>query len=157
MWVLLSENEAAIRQLQGGLVKVIRSGNRKTNVASPKNFTGTVFSDEVVAGTTPSRMRASVVSFTPGARTAWHSHPVGQTLFCLSGAGRVQLEGEQVQEIRAGDTAIIPPNTRHWHGAAPRKLFSHLAMSELNDKGEGTSWFEHVSDADYSAAPAPIS
>jgi quercetin dioxygenase-like cupin family protein len=137
-------------------MKVIRSANRKTNVASPANFTGTVFSDEVVAGAAPSRMRASVVSFTPGARTAWHSHPVGQTLFCLSGAGRVQREGEPVQEIRAGDTVIIPPNVRHWHGAAPGKLFSHLAMSELNDKGEGTTWFEHVSDADYHAAPAPV-
>jgi quercetin dioxygenase-like cupin family protein len=115
-----------------------------------------VFSDEVVVGTAPSRMRGSVVSFTPGARTAWHSHPVGQTLFCLSGAGRVQREGEQVQEIRAGDTVIIPPDVRHWHGAAPDKLFSHLAMSELNDKGEGTAWFEHVSDADYNAAPAPV-
>ena len=90
-------------------MKVIRSANRKTNVAPASNFTGTVFSDEVVVGTLPSRMRGSVVSFTPGARTAWHSHPVGQTLFCLSGAGRVQREGEQVQEIRAGDTVIIPP------------------------------------------------
>jgi quercetin dioxygenase-like cupin family protein len=101
-------------------------------------------------------MRASVVTFTPGARTAWHSHPVGQTLFCLSGAGRVQKEGEPVQEIRAGDTVIIPPDIRHWHGSAPGKLFSHLAMSELNHKGEGTAWFEHVSDADYNAAPAPV-
>lgn len=137
-------------------MKVIRSANRKTNVAPASNFTGTVLSDEVVAGTAPSRMRASVVTFTPGGRTAWHAHPVGQTLFCLSGAGRVQREGEQVQEIRAGDTVIIPPNVRHWHGSAPGKLFSHLAMSELNDKGEGTAWFEHVSDADYNAAPAPV-
>ncbi len=138
-------------------MKVIRSANRKTSIASSANFTGTVFSDEVVVGTAPSRMRASVVTFSPGARTAWHSHPVGQTLFCLSGAGRVQREGEQVQEIRAGDTVIIPPNTRHWHGSAPGKLFSHLAMSELNDKGEGTSWFEHVSDTDYNAPPAALS
>ena len=137
-------------------MKVIRSSARKTTLAPASNFTGTVFSDEVVAGTPPSRMRASVVSFTPGARTAWHSHPVGQTLFCLSGAGRVQREGEKVQEIRAGDTVIIPPDVRHWHGAAPDKLFSHLAMSELNDKGEGTQWFEHVSDGDYNAVPAAV-
>lgn len=137
-------------------MKVIRSASRKTSVAPSSHFTGTVFSDEVVVGNAPSRMRASVVSFTPGARTAWHSHPVGQTRFCLSGAGRVQREGEQVQEIRAGDTVIIPPNVRHWHGSAPGKLFSHLAMSELNDKGEGTAWFEPVSDADYHAAPAPV-
>jgi len=135
-------------------MKVLRASNRKTNLQPPTNFTGVVFSDEVVAGTAPSRMRASVVSFTPGGRTAWHSHPVGQTLYCLSGADRVQREGEQVQEIRAGDTVMIPPNVRHWHGAAPDKLFSHLAMSEQTDKGEGTAWFEHVSEADYTAKPA---
>ena len=122
----------------------------------PANFVGTVFSDEIVAGKSPSRMRASVVSFTPGGRTNWHTHPVGQTLYCLSGAGRIAFEGQQVQEIRAGDTVIIPPNTRHWHGAAPDKLFSHLAMSEQTDTGEGTAWFEQVSDKDYVAETAPI-
>src|SRR5271170_1529057 len=124
-------------------MKVIRAAARPTKVQPGENFTGTVFADEVVVGTPPSRMRATVVSFTPGGRTAWHSHPVGQTLYCLSGAGRVQFDGQPVQEIRAGDTVIIPPNTRHWHGAAPDKLFSHLAMSEQTDKGEGTAWFEH--------------
>jgi quercetin dioxygenase-like cupin family protein len=135
---------------------VLRSSNRQTKVQPANNFTGVVFSDEIVQGSSPSRMRASVVSFTPGGRTAWHSYPVGQTLYCLSGAGRVQFEGQQVQEIRAGDTVIIPPNTRHWHGSAPDKLFAHLAMSEQTDKGEGTAWFEHVSDADYNAKPAPV-
>src|SRR5579862_8813779 len=101
---------------------VIRAANRTTKQGAASTFTGTVFQDEVVVGQTPSRMRGSVVSFTPGARTAWHSHPVGQTLFCLSGAGRVQREGEQLQEIRPGDTVIIPPDVRHWHGAAPDKL-----------------------------------
>jgi quercetin dioxygenase-like cupin family protein len=137
-------------------LKVLRASNRKTNVQPPANFTGVVFSDEVVAGTAPSRMRASVVSFTPGGRTHWHSHPVGQTLYCLSGAGRIQREGEPVWEIRAGDTVIIPPNVRHWHGSAPDKLFSHLAMSEQTDTGQGTAWFEPVSDADYTAATAPV-
>ena len=135
---------------------VLRASQRSTKQAPAANFTGTVFSDEVVAGKSPSRMRASVVSFTPGARTAWHSHPVGQTLYCLSGARRVQFEGQPVQELHPGDTVMIPPDTRHWHGAAPDKLFSHLAMSEQNDKGEGTAWFEHVADADYSKAPAPV-
>jgi len=137
-------------------LRIIRAGARPTTRAPAANFTGTVFSDEVVVGVAPSRMRASVVSFTPGARTAWHSHPVGQTLYCLSGAGRVQREGEPVQELRPGDVVLIPPDVRHWHGAAPDRLFSHLAMSELNDKGEGTAWFEHVSDADYEAKPAPV-
>jgi quercetin dioxygenase-like cupin family protein len=135
---------------------VLRASNRPTKLQPAANFTGTVFSDEIVQGKNPSRMRASVVSFTPGGRTAWHSHPVGQTLYCLSGAGRVQFEGQQAQELRPGDTVIIPPNTRHWHGAAPDKLFAHLAMSETTDTGEGTVWFEKVSDEDYSKAPAPI-
>ena len=135
---------------------VLRASNRPTKLQPAANFTGTVFSDEIVQGKSPSRMRASVVSFTPGGRTAWHSHPVGQTLYCLSGAGRVQFEGQQVQELRPGDTVMIPPNTRHWHGAAPDKLFAHLAMSETTDTGEGTAWFEKVSDADYGKAPAPM-
>lgn len=137
-------------------MKVICSAHRPTQQGPASHFTGTVYTDEVVVGTAPSRMRATVVTFTPGARTAWHSHPVGQTLYCLSGAGRVQREGEPVQEIRAGDTVIIPPDVRHWHGSAPGKLFAHLAMSERNDKGEGSAWFGHVSDADYNAPPASI-
>jgi quercetin dioxygenase-like cupin family protein len=135
---------------------VLRASQRPTKQQPAANFTGEVFSDEIVTGKSPSRMRASVVSFTPGGRTAWHSHPVGQTLYCLSGAGRVQFEGGPVQELRPGDTVQIPPDTRHWHGAAPDKLFAHLAMSELNDKGEGTRWFEKVSDTDYNKAPAPV-
>ncbi|HUB11363.1 MAG TPA: cupin domain-containing protein [Acetobacteraceae bacterium] len=135
---------------------VLRAARRPTKLQPAANFTGTVFSDEIVVGKNPSRMRASVVSFTPGGRTAWHSHPVGQTLYCLSGAGRVQFEGQPAQELHPGDTVVIPPNTRHWHGAAPDKLFAHLAMSELNDKGEGTAWFEYVSDADYNQPPAPL-
>ena len=135
---------------------VLRASNRPTKRQPAANFTGTVFSDEIVQGKSPSRMRASVVSFTPGGRTAWHSHPVGQTLYCLSGAGRVQFEGQPVQELRPGDTVVIPPDTRHWHGAAPDKLFAHLAMSETTDKGEGTAWFEQVTDEDYNRGPAPM-
>lgn len=132
---------------------VIRSQARPTKVAPETNFTGQVWQDEVIVGRQPSRMRATNVSFSPGARTAWHSHPVGQTLYCISGVGRLQLEGEQVQELRPGDTGIIPPDTRHWHGAASNRFFIHLAMSETADDGGGTEWFEKVSDADYSAAP----
>lgn len=131
-----------------------RAGKRPTKQAPAENFTGVVLQDPVFVGTAPSRMRATHVHFTPGARTAWHSHPVGQVLYAVSGVGRVQLEGEDVQVLNPGDTAMIPPNTRHWHGAAPDMLFTHLAMSEVNDKGEGTSWFEHVSDADYAKTPA---
>ena len=128
---------------------VLRASSRKTNVQPATNFTGVVFSDEIVAGKAPSRMRASVVSFTPGGRTAWHSHPVGQTLYCLSGAGRIQFEGQQVQEIRAGDTVIIPPNTRHWHGAAPEHTMVHVAMHETDGDGFEVTWLEQVTDAEY--------
>jgi quercetin dioxygenase-like cupin family protein len=112
-----------------------RAGDRPTKPAPEESFTGTVYQDPVIVGEAPSRMRATNVSFTPGARTAWHSHPVGQTLYCVTGIGRVQLEGEQVQELHPGDTAVIPPDTRHWHGAAPDRLFIHLAMSEVSDTG----------------------
>src|SRR5215216_6943904 len=115
---------------------VVRAGERQTKRGAAETFTGIVFQDPVITANSPSRLGGSVVTFTPGGRTAWHAHPVGQTLFCLSGAGRVQREGEQVQEIRAGDTVIIPPNVRHWHGAAPDKLFSHLAMSENGEGGQ---------------------
>ena len=135
---------------------VLRSSNRQTKVQPATNFTGVVFSDEIVQGSAPSRMRASVVSFTPGARTAWHAHPVGQTLYCLSGVGRICFKGEAPQVLNPGDVVNIPPDTQHWHGASPDRLFAHLAMSEQTDKGEGTAWFEHVSDKDYNAIPAPV-
>jgi quercetin dioxygenase-like cupin family protein len=133
---------------------VVRASNRSTKQGAAATFTGVVWQDEVIVGKAPSRMRATVVSFTPGARTAWHSHPVGQVLYCLSGVGRLCLQGEPPKVLNPGDTGIIPPNTMHWHGAAPDRLFSHLAMSESGEGGQGTQWGEHVSDADYTAKPA---
>ena len=135
---------------------VIRAEARPTKVGPAERFTGRAWQDEVVVGTTPSRLRASNVSFSPGARTAWHSHPVGQTLYVVSGIGRLQLQGEGVQELRPGDTGIIPPDTRHWHGAGPDRFFVHLAMTEVDDTGSVTDWFEHVTDEVYAAAPDPI-
>ncbi len=133
-----------------------RASARPTKMAPEDRFTGSVWQDEVLVGEDPSRMRATNVSFSPGARTAWHAHPVGQTLYCVSGIGRVQLEGEQVQELHPGDTAMIPPDTRHWHGAAPDRIFVHLAMSEVNDQREGTAWFEKVTDNDYGKPTAAV-
>ena len=89
---------------------VVRASERTTKQGAASTFTGTVFQDEVVVGAAPSRMRASVVSFTPGARTAWHTHPVGQTLYCLSGVGRICFKGEQPQALNPGDTVMIPPD-----------------------------------------------
>ena len=134
--------------------RIMRAAARPTAKAEPANFVGTVLSDPVFAPEGPSRLRASRVSFMPGGRTNWHKHAVGQILYVLSGVGRYQLEGEPVQEIKPGDTVVIPPNARHWHGSAPETMMVHLAMSETNEKGEATSWFEPVSDADYAKAPS---
>jgi len=134
----------------------MRATSRPTKLAPSDRFTGQVFQDEVVVGEKPSRMRATNVSFSPGARTAWHSHPVGQVLYVVSGVGRVQLDGEQVQQLQPGDTALIPPNTRHWHGAAADRFFVHLAMSEVDAKGGGTEWFEKVTEDQYNGKPAPL-
>ena len=134
--------------------RIMRAASRPTTKAEAANFVGAVLSDPVYAPEGPSRLRASRVTFMPGGRTNWHQHAVGQILYVLSGVGRYQLEGEPVQEIMAGDTVVIPPNARHWHGSAPGTMMCHLAMSETDDQGRATSWFEPVSDADYTKAPA---
>ena len=134
--------------------RIMRAASRPTASAEAANFVGSVLSDPVYAPEGPSRLRASRVTFMPGGRTNWHQHAVGQILYVLSGVGRYQLEGEPVQEIRPGDTVVIPPSARHWHGSAPETMMVHLAMSETDDKGQATSWFEPVSDADYAKAPA---
>jgi quercetin dioxygenase-like cupin family protein len=134
--------------------RIMRAASRPTTKAEAANFVGAVLSDPVYAPEGPSRLRASRVTFMPGGRTNWHQHAVGQILYVLSGVGRYQLEGGPVQEITAGDTVVIPPNARHWHGSAPGTMMCHLAMSETDDQGRATSWFEPVSDADYTTAPA---
>jgi quercetin dioxygenase-like cupin family protein len=131
---------------------VIRAGARTTRRGAAETFTGIVFQDPVITAEAPSRLGGSVVTFTPGARTAWHSHPVGQTLFCLSGVGRICFKGEKPQVLNPGDTVNIPPDTMHWHGASPDRLFSHLALSEAGEQGQGTAWGTHVSDAEYNEA-----
>lgn len=138
------------------MTNIIRANARDTRTQPNTYFVGTVYADEVSVGEAPSRMRATRVTFTPGGRTNWHTHPVGQVLFCLIGVGRYQLDGDQVHEIRPGDTVIIPPGAKHWHGSAPGQLFSHLALSENDDDGKGAEWLEPVSDEDYNAPPAPM-
>ena len=131
---------------------VIRAGARTTRQGAAETFTGVVFQDPVITAESPSRLGGSVVTFTPGARTAWHAHPVGQTLFCLSGVGRICFKGEKPQVLNPGDTVNIPPDTMHWHGASPDRLFSHLALSEAGKQGQGAAWGAHVSDAEYNEA-----
>jgi quercetin dioxygenase-like cupin family protein len=134
--------------------RIIRAASRSTKKAPDSSFIGVVWQDEVFAPEGPSRMRASKVTFTPGARTNWHTHAVGQVLHVLSGVGRYQMEGDAVQVLLPGDTVVIPPKVRHWHGGAPNHMMTHLALSETSDKGEATTWLEPVSDADYLKAPA---
>jgi len=135
-------------------MKVVRASARPTKQAPADRFTGTVLQDEIVNGNPPSRVRAVIVSFTPGARTAWHTHPVGQVLHVISGVGRVQRKGEPPQVLHPGDTAMIPPDVQHWHGAAPDRLFAHIALTEMDAQGETATWLEHVTDAEYGAQPA---
>ena len=134
--------------------RIVRAGSRPTKQAPAGSFTGIVWQDEVFAPEAPSRVRATRVTFTPGARTNWHTHAVGQILYVLSGVGRYQIEAEAVQMLLPGDTVVIPPHARHWHGGAPDQMMTHLAISETSATGEATTWLEPVSDGDYLKAPA---
>jgi quercetin dioxygenase-like cupin family protein len=116
-------------------------------------FTGTVWQDPVVEAPAPARIRANVVRFDPGARTAWHTHPLGQTLYVVSGTGRVQSWGGPVRAIRAGDVVWIPPGEKHWHGAGPTTAMVHIAIQEAQD-GKHVDWQEQVSDAQYAVEPS---
>jgi quercetin dioxygenase-like cupin family protein len=132
-------------------MKVLGNGVRGCRKGPEAWFTGSVWIDEVVQGGAPSRMKANRVSFAPGARTAWHTHPVGQALMVETGLGRVQLQGEPVREIRPGDTVWIEAGEVHWHGAAPGHTMVHLAIQEMDARGVDVEWGEHVTDAEYAA------
>ena len=125
---------------------------KKPSVKGPADwFTGDVWIDPVVLGQEPSRVRVSAVHFTPGARTAWHSHALGQTLYVMEGAGLVQSRGGGIVRIRPGDVVATPPDEWHWHGATPDHFMMHLSITEgigAQDKPE-TNWGEHVTDAEY--------
>ena len=128
------------------------ASDRPTRKGPADYFTGTVWLDPIIEAPAPGRVRALRVSFEPGARTAWHTHPLGQTLHVLSGIGRVQAAGGPVREIRPGDTVWIAPGEKHWHGAGPEHGMVHLAFQEALD-GNAVAWMEHVTDADYAVAP----
>ena len=115
-------------------------------------FSGTVWIDDVVTAGEPARFVAARVSFEPGARTAWHTHPRGQALHVLSGVGLVQLKGVPAQLIRPGDTVWIEAGEEHWHGAAPGHTMVHLAIQEKDEAGATVVWLEQVTDAEYAAA-----
>src|SRR5213592_5324177 len=126
----------------------------QTTKGSSDWFTGVVYVDAVAAPTGVSRLSASSVHFTPGARTHWHSHPNGQTIYVTEGVGLAQHRGGPIEVIRPGDRVFFEPGEEHWHGAAPDRFMTHLAMLEVDDEGSPASWGEHVTDEEYAAAPA---
>jgi quercetin dioxygenase-like cupin family protein len=123
-------------------------------MAGPSDwFTGAVYVDAVAAPSDGSRLNASSVHFSPGARTAWHTHPNGQTIYVIEGVGRAQRRGGPVEVIRPGDRVFFEPGEEHWHGAAADRFMTHLAMLEIDDAGNNATWGEHVTDEEYDAPP----
>ena len=116
-------------------------------------FTGAVYIDTIGAPANGSRISASSVHFTPGARTAWHTHPNGQTIWVTEGVGLCRRRGGPIEVIRPGDRVFFEPGEDHWHGAAPNRFMTHLAMLEVDDNGTPATWGDHVSDEEYAAAP----
>ncbi|MER8596231.1 cupin domain-containing protein [Mesorhizobium sp. M1182] len=129
-------------------MKIIACGSVPTIVAPEKYFTGRVLQTPIIEKEAPARLRATLVSFEPGARTHWHTHPLGQTLYVTSGAGLVQSWGGPLQEIRAGDVISFAAGEKHWHGAAPKSAMTHIAMQEALE-GAHVDWLEKVNDEQY--------
>ena len=129
-----------------------KAGSRPTKQAPASYFTGTVWQDPIVEAPEPARIRALRVTFEPGARTAWHTHPLGQTLVVLSGSGLFQTEGGAVTALKPGDVMWISPNEKHWHGATPENGMVHIAFQEALD-GTHANWLKHVTDEEYLVPP----
>lgn len=127
---------------------ITRAGSQPSQKGPEEYFTGEVQLEPLFQSEPPARTSATLVTFEPGARSAWHTHPLGQKLIVVSGIGWTQLEGEAKEEIRAGDVVICPPNTRHWHGATSTTGMSHIAIQEVLD-GKYIDWMEKVSDEQY--------
>ena len=135
-------------------IVVTRSEAQSPRQGPAENFTGSVRVDQPFQASAPGRVSGARVTFEPGARTAWHSHPLGQTLIVTSGVGRVQRWGDPVDEIRPGDVVWIPPGQKHWHGASPTTSMSHIAIVERLD-GKSVDWMEKVTDEQYGAPLRP--
>jgi quercetin dioxygenase-like cupin family protein len=116
-------------------------------------FTGTVYIDAIATATEPSRLQAASVHFTPGVRAAWHTHPLGQTIYVTEGVGLCQSRGGPIEVIRPGDRVFFEAGEDHWHGAAPNRFMTHLAMQEVDDEGRPVTWGRHVTDEEYAGAP----
>lgn len=133
---------------------IARSGSQPSRQGPAENFTGPVRVDPLFQASEPARASGAYVTFAPGARSAWHTHPLGQTLIVTAGVGRVQRWGGPIEEIRPGDVVSIPPGVKHWHGAAPDSSMTHIAIQEQQD-GKTVDWLEKVSDAQYGCPQAP--
>ena len=129
-------------------MKILISGDRSSKRANSDWFTGTVWQDPIIDAPKPARVRGIRVTFLPGARTNWHTHPLGQTLYVLEGIGLVGLRNKKVNIIKPGDTVWIPPDEEHWHGATHENIMVHLAIQESLD-GKTADWLEKVSESDY--------
>ena len=127
-----------------------KNGTRPSRMAPADWFTGTVWMDPIVEAPDPARHRALRVQFSPGARTNWHTHPLGQTIYVSEGQGYACRRGQEPQRIKAGDTVFFEPGEEHWHGAAPDTGMTHIAIQEAQD-GSVADWLEPVSEADYPA------
>src|SRR5690349_19288255 len=127
---------------------IARAGSKPSGKGPAQWFTGTVRIDPLFSAPAPARAAGAAVTFEPGARTAWHTHPLGQTLIVLWGFGLAQREGGPIEEIRAGDVVWFAPGEKHWHGASPKTAMQHIAIQEALD-GKAVDWMEHVSDAQY--------
>lgn len=125
-----------------------RSGSQPATQGPAAYFTGNVRIEPLIQASAPARVTAACVTFEPGARTAWHTHPLGQTIIITAGHGRAQREGGPVEEIRTGDVVWFPPGEKHWHGAAPATAMTHIAISEMLD-GKNVDWLDHVTDLQY--------
>ena len=134
-------------------MKITRNDAQPSAKGPDDWFTGTVRIDPLFTAPAPARGAGAAVTFEPGARTAWHTHPLGQTLIVTFGLGRVQREGGAVEEIRPGDVVWFEPGEKHWHGASPTMAMQHIATQEALD-GKVVEWLEKVSDADYQRGPA---
>jgi quercetin dioxygenase-like cupin family protein len=129
-------------------MEIQRIGSKPSGRGSPEWFTGTVRIDPLFAAPEPARASAGSVTFEPGARTAWHTHPLGQTLIVTAGVGRVQRQGGPIEEIHPGDVVWFPPDEKHWHGASPTTAMTHIAIQEKLD-GKNVDWLDHVTNEQY--------
>ena len=126
----------------------------ETTTGPSEWFTGTVYLDPIAVPAGSSRLSAVSVHFTPGARTAWHTHPHGQTIYVVEGVGHAQRRGGPIEVIRPGDRVFFEPGEEHWHGASRSRFMTHIAMLQLDEEASNATWLEHVTDEEYAQAPA---